>query len=138
VGGLAARRGTLLRIAEGLAAICPKVADDWERLHTPPVQLTRAHLTALDIAARRLSLRAAGTLLRLLDGLPGTPGGPGGSGGAAITGPQTRVRVRCERQLTRWADELAAGHDLAWVPVADQVDLQSETVLAAFRLISEA
>jgi hypothetical protein len=134
-GGLAARRGTLLRIAEGLAAICPKVADDWERLHSPPVQLTRAHLTALDIAARRLSLRAAGTLLRLLDGLPGTPGAPGG---AAAACPQARVRVRCERQLTRWADELAAGHDLAWVPVADQVDLQSETVLAAFRLVSEA
>ena len=134
-GGLAARRGTLLRIAEGLAAICPKVADDWERLHTPPVQLTRAHLTALDIAARRLSLRAAGTLLRLLDGLPGAPGAP--RAGVAA-GPQARVRVRCERQLTRWADELAVGHDLAWVPVADQVDLQSETVLAAFRLISEA
>jgi hypothetical protein len=131
------RRGTLLRIAEGLAAICPKVADDWERLHPPPVPLTRAHLTALDIAARRLSLRAAGTLLRLLDGLPvhetgGTAAEAVGEGSTA----RAQARDRCERQLIRWSDELAAGHDLAWVPVADQVNLQSETVLAAYRLLS--
>ena len=105
--------------------------------------LTRAHLTALDIAARRLSLRAAGTLLRLLDGLPShepgrppTPGPYAGGNAGGYASHRARVRDRCERQLTRWADELAAGHDLAWIPIADQVDLQSETVLAAYRLLS--
>jgi hypothetical protein len=115
--------GHLLRLAEGLTAICPQVADEWERLHPSPVPLTLAHLNALDIAARRISLRAAGTLLRMLDGLPGTA--------------QAQVRTVCEQQLARWADELEAGHRPVWVPVSDQVDLQSETVLAAFRLLTE-
>ncbi|MCL2552723.1 MAG: 3-hydroxyacyl-CoA dehydrogenase [Actinomycetia bacterium] len=113
---------TLLRLATGLVDICPQVADDWEALHPAPVPLTLAHVTALDIAARRISLRATGTLLRLLDGLPGE-------------GP-ARTRAECERLLLRWADELAVGHDLAWVPVPEQVELQSECVLAAFRLLA--
>lgn len=115
---------TLLRIAADLSAICPQVAADWEALHPSPVPLTCAHLTALDIAARRISLRAAGTLLRLLDGVPGARAG--------------RLRAECQRQLDRWAAELEAGHDLAWVPVAEQVDLQAECVLATFRLLSPA
>lgn len=115
----------LLRLAEGLAAICPQVAADWEALHPSPVPLTRAHLAALDIAARRISLRAAGTLLRLLDGLPpALPGAPA-------------ARIACEAQLAAWASELTAGHDLAWIPVPEQVDLQAESVLAAFRLLTD-
>ncbi|HEY5832732.1 M14 family zinc carboxypeptidase [Streptomyces sp.] len=113
----------LLRIAAELAGICRDVADDWDRLHPSPVPLTLAHLSALDIAARRISLRVTGVLLRLLDGLPGPA--------------EARVRASCEQQLTRWAGELEAGHHLAWVPVTDQVGLQSETVLAAFRLLNE-
>lgn len=96
--------------------------------------LTRAHLTALDIAARRISLRATGTLLRLLGSLPDAVLLPGERLPATA---RTRVRLQCERQLTRWSDDLAAGHALAWVPVPDQVDLQSETVLATFRLLNE-
>ncbi|MYS22624.1 hypothetical protein GA0115240_142530, partial [Streptomyces sp. DvalAA-14] len=126
-------RATLLRIVEDLTAICPEVADDWDRLHPSPVPLTRAHITALDIAARRISLRTTGTLLRLLDSLPAEGLPSERLPGTALS----RVRGLCERQLTDWADELTVGHDLAWVPVADQVDLQSETVLAAFRLLSE-
>jgi hypothetical protein len=118
-------RPPLLRLVEGLAAICPQVADDWERLHPAPVSLTRAHLTALDIAARRISLRAAGTLLRFLDGVPAT------------LPHASEARAACEAQLGTWATELAAGHDLAWVPVPEQVDLQSEAVLAAFRLLTD-
>ncbi|WP_405585340.1 M14 family zinc carboxypeptidase [Streptomyces sp. NBC_01190] len=134
---VAASRATLLRIAEDLTTICPLIADDWDRLYPSPVPLTRAHLTALDIAARRISLRATGTMLRLLDGLTGhdVPGGlpgerlPGTAGG--------RIRAQCERQLARWSDDLAAGHDLCWVPVRDQVALQTESVLATFRLLNE-
>ena len=47
------------------------------------------------------------------------------------------ARVACEAQLGTWATELGAGHELAWVPVPEQVDLQSEAVLAAFRLLTE-
>lgn len=114
----------LLRIVDELAAICRDVADDWDRLHPSPVPLTLAHLNALDIAARRISLRVTGVLLRLLDGLPGPA--------------EAQVRAACDVQLTRWAGDLEAGHHLAWVPVTDQVGLQSETVLAAFRLLNEA
>jgi Zinc carboxypeptidase len=114
--------GRLLRVVEGLTAICPTVADEWERLHPCPVPLTGAHLAALDIAARRISLRAVGTLLRLLDGLRGPA--------------EAQVREVCERQLARWAAELEEGHQPVWVPVPDQVDLQSETVLASFRLLA--
>ena len=113
---------TLLRLATGLTDICPQVADDWEALHPAPVELTLAHVTALDIAARRISLRTTGTLLRLLAGLPGEAA--------------ARTRAECDRLLDRWADELVVGHDLAWVPVPDQVELQSECVLAAFRLLT--
>ena len=83
--------------------------------------LTAAHLAALDIAARRISLRAMGTLLRLLDGAPGPAA--------------DRLREVCARRLARWAAELEDGHQPVWVPVPDQVDLQSETVLATFRLL---
>lgn len=113
----------LLRVVDGLTAICPKVADEWERLHPCPVELTRAHLAALDIATRRISLRALGTMLRLLDGVPGP----------AVA----QLREVCERQLARWAAELDTGHRPMWVPVPDQVDLQSEIVLSTFRLLTE-
>ncbi|MFJ2959485.1 M14 family zinc carboxypeptidase [Streptomyces sp. NPDC087270] len=113
-------RAHLLRVATELAAACPQVAAEWERMPPDAVPLTAAHLAALDIAARRIPLRAAGTLLRLLDGRPG---------------PATaEVKVACERQLARWADELTLGHDPVWVPVDEQVRVQSEAVLAAFRL----
>ncbi|MET9221256.1 M14 family zinc carboxypeptidase [Streptomyces sp. NPDC088197] len=113
----------LLRITGGMPAIMRSVADDWDGLHPSPVPLTLAHLNALDIAARRISLRATGIMLRLLDGR-------GGSAARTLHGV-------CSAQHARWAAELAAGHELTWVPVPDQVDLQSETVLAAFRLLNE-
>lgn len=112
----------LLRLAGELGAVCRSVADDWDDFHPSPVPLTVAHMSALDIAARRISLRAVGVLLRLLDGVPGAA--------------EERMRGVCERQLAQWAGELEAGHDLAWVPVPVQVDLQAETVLAAFRLLA--
>jgi hypothetical protein len=115
----------LLRTTGGMAAIMRSVADDWDRLHPSPVPLTLAHLNALDIAARRISLRATGIMLRLLDGLRPSPG--------SAPAP---LRTACAAQHARWARELASGHELTWVPVPDQVDLQSETVLAAFRLLT--
>jgi hypothetical protein len=74
---------------------------------------------ALDIAARRMGLRAAGTLLQLLAGDTSPPG--------------EQVRAAVEHRVGRWAAELAAAHELTWLPVPTQVDLQSEAVLSAFR-----
>ncbi len=118
-------RAHLLRVVAKLAAACPQVAAEWERLPPdalPPgtLPLTAAHVAALDIAARRIPLRAAGTLLRLLDGCPGPAA--------------AEVRAAAGQQFTRWADALAAGHDPVWVPVEQQVRLQAAAVLAAFRL----
>jgi hypothetical protein len=90
--------------------------------HHSPVPLTRGHLAALDIAVRRTSLRAVGTLLRLLDALTETV-------------RTQAVRADCERQLAHWVRELEREHQPVWVPVPDQVELQSETVLAAVRLL---
>jgi hypothetical protein len=109
----------LLRIADGLVAMGPRVAEEWDALHTSPVRLSRAHVHALDIAARRMGLRTAGTLLQLL--------------GSDSSPPGERVRAAGERRLGRWAAELAATHALTWLPVPTQVDLQSEAVLATFR-----
>ncbi|CAG6392382.1 3-hydroxyacyl-CoA dehydrogenase [Streptomyces cocklensis] len=108
----------LLRIADGLVAMGPRVAEEWDALHPSPVRLSRAHVHALDIAARRMALRAAGTLLQLLD--------------ADASPSAEAVRTACARRLARWAAELAAEHGLTWLPVPTQVDLQTEAVLSAF------
>jgi hypothetical protein len=106
-----ARDPRLLRIASGLAEMAPQVAAEWEGLHAaPPVRLTRAHVAALDVAARRMALRLAGALAQL---------------GSA----------EAESLLTAWAADLAATHTLTWLPVPTQVDLQTESVLTAARLL---
>ncbi|SDP22177.1 M14 family zinc carboxypeptidase [Actinacidiphila guanduensis] len=117
-------RAHLLRVVDTLAGVCLRVADDWERLYPSPVPLTQAHLAALDIAARRIPLRALGMLLRLLEGRSGIA--------------QDQVRAVCERQLARWADELEEGHQPVWVPVSAQAELQAQAVLATFRHLTEA
>jgi hypothetical protein len=45
------------------------------------------------------------------------------------------VRADCERRLAHWVRESECEHQPVWVPVPDQVELQSETVLAAVRLL---
>lgn len=110
-GRVPARDPRLLRIASGLAEMAPQVAAEWEGLHAaPPVRLTRAHVAALDVAARRMALRLAGALAQL---------------GSA----------EAESLLTAWAADLAATHTLTWLPVPTQVDLQTESVLTAARLL---
>ncbi|SHN14118.1 M14 family zinc carboxypeptidase [Actinacidiphila paucisporea] len=121
---LGADEARLLRVADGLVAMGPRVAEEWEGLYPSPVRLSCAHVAALDIAARRMSLRAAGALLQLL-------------GTSALLGA-ARLRVAASRRLSRWADELAASHGLTWLPVPTQVDLQSKTALTAFRLLRDS
>jgi hypothetical protein len=100
----------------------PGLADDFEALaRHSPVELTVAHLAALDVAGRRIALRATGMLLRLLDEAHVDEGPDGETG---------RLYTRLERRLDANSRDLLATADARWVPVADQVELQARTVLA--------
>ncbi|MEE4545755.1 M14 family zinc carboxypeptidase [Streptomyces sp. V4-01] len=125
---LLARSGTpatspLLRGVEQAAGAFAGLADDFETLcGQAPCTLTMAHLAALDIAGRRIALRAAGMLLRLVD--EGCPE-------EAADSEAARLRSRLERRLDAGSRDLLTLADAKWVPVADQVELQARTVLAA-------
>ncbi|WP_329176137.1 M14 family zinc carboxypeptidase [Streptomyces sp. NBC_01477] len=118
----------LLRGVEQAVGAFAALAADYDVLAADsPVPLTMAHVAALDIAARRIPLRAAGMLLRVLDEQP-LDGDPAGEPG--------RLRGRLERRLDAGARELVASVDARWVPVYDQVELQARTVLAAVDRLS--
>ncbi|WP_327289527.1 M14 family zinc carboxypeptidase [Streptomyces sp. NBC_01198] len=100
------------------------LAAEYDRLAADPQPpLTMAQVAALDITSRRIPLRAAGMLLRLLDEQPLGDGDPAAEPG--------RLRGRLERRLDAGARELVSTLDARWVPVYDQVELQARTVLAA-------
>jgi hypothetical protein len=124
---LSGAQGALLRGVEQAVGAFPGLADDYEGLagHAP-VRLTMAHIAALDIAARRIPLRAGGMLLRLLD-RAGAHEDPDGE--------CARVLARLERRLDAGARDLVGVMDARWVPVGDQVELQARTVLAAVELL---
>lgn len=129
---LGAPHGTealLLRGVEQAVGAFAGLATDYETLAAdPPVPLTMAHVAALDIASRRVPLRAAGMLLRLLDEQHQGDDDPAGEPG--------RLRTRLERRLDAGARDLVATTDARWVPVYDQVELQARTVLAAVERLS--
>ncbi|MYS23360.1 Zinc carboxypeptidase [Streptomyces sp. DvalAA-14] len=115
----------LLRGAEDAAAAFSGLADDYEALagHCPG-RLTMAHVAALDIAARRVPLRASGMLLRLLDESRAFPADDPNAEPA-------RLRSRLERRVDAGARDLVAALDARWVPVGTQAELQARMVLAA-------
>ncbi|NJP47037.1 M14 family zinc carboxypeptidase [Actinacidiphila epipremni] len=113
----------LLGGVEQAAAGFEPLADAYDALAADlPVPLTLAHVAGLDIAARRLPLRAAGMLLRLLDEQPLDDCDPAAE--------PARLRARLERRLDAGARELVGTADARWVPVYEQVELQARTVLA--------
>jgi hypothetical protein len=113
----------LLRGVEQAAGAFAGLADDFETLcGQAPCTLTMAHLAALDIAGRRIALRAAGMLLRLID--EGCPE-------HAADSEPARLRSRLERRLDAGSRDLLLLADAKWVPVPDQIELQARTVLAA-------
>jgi hypothetical protein len=119
--------GPVLRGVEQAVGAFGGLAEDYQDLAvSSPVPLTVAHLAALDIAARRIPLRACGMLLRLLDEarFDEDPDSEG-----------ARLRARLERRLDAGAGDLMAAMDARWVPVGDQVELQARTVLAAVEML---
>lgn len=120
--------GPLLRGIQQAVDIFPGLSDDFDDLAAhAPVPLTMAHVAALDIAARRIPLRAAGMLLRVLDEA---------RLGEDPNGEPARLRSRLERRLDAGARDLVASMDAHWVPVSDQAELQARTVLAAVDLLT--
>ncbi len=120
----------LLRGVEQAVSAFPALAEDYEALGAQaaagraPCELTMAHLAALDIAARRIPLRAAGMLLRLLDESRCEDAG-------GVDGEGARLRSRLERRLDAGARDLIGVADARWVPVPDQIELQARICLAA-------
>ncbi|ATL31325.1 M14 family zinc carboxypeptidase [Streptomyces formicae] len=105
--------GPLLRAARWALALVPGLADDWGRL--PPAGTSRAYIGSVDAFGRRLPLRAAAMLLRVLEDAG------------------DRAAPRLEQLVTLWSNAFAERFRARWVPMEDQVEHQSRTTLAAAR-----
>ncbi|KUO19097.1 M14 family zinc carboxypeptidase [Streptomyces dysideae] len=103
--------GPLLRAAQWGLELVPGLAADW--MHTPPADHTRAYVGSVDAFGRRLPLRAASMLRRVLE----------------ETGD--RAAPRLERLVAAWSDSFAERFRARWVPLEHQVEHQSRTVVAA-------
>ncbi|GAA2328468.1 M14 family zinc carboxypeptidase [Streptomyces kunmingensis] len=105
--------GPLLRAARWALSLVPGLADDW--VQPPPPDATMAYVGSIDAFARRLPLRAAAMLLRVLEeaGDPATP--------------------RLDALVTRWCEVYADRFGARWVPVAHQIEHQARTTIAAAR-----
>ncbi|MET8485804.1 M14 family zinc carboxypeptidase [Streptomyces tendae] len=116
-------RRVLEWMADGLYDL---VAESWEPLLRQPdgdsgttasPRLTTAGNSALEVVARRQPLRAAGLLLRLL---------------RAADDPAAAVlHHELDELFTTWCTDFEQSLRLRWVPVPDQVALQTRTVVAA-------
>ncbi|MEV5977634.1 M14 family zinc carboxypeptidase [Streptomyces sp. NPDC052114] len=105
--------GPLLRAARWALALVPGLADDWGRL--PPAGTSMAYIGSVDAFGRRLPLRAAAMLLRVLDEAG------------------DRSAPRLERLVTQWSEAFAERFRARWVPLEHQVEHQSRTTVAAAR-----
>ncbi|MDJ0380276.1 M14 family zinc carboxypeptidase [Streptomyces sp. G-G2] len=105
--------GPLLRAVDWTLALIPRVAAEWSGGAAPP-DASAAYIGSIDAFARRLALRAAAMLLRVLHAA-GHPAAPA-----------------LDRLVTVWCEAFAARFQARWVPVATQVEHQSRTVLATY------
>lgn len=103
--------GPLLRAARWALELVPGLAADW--MHTPPADNTMAYVGSVDAFGRRLPLRAAAMLLRVLQET------------------DDRAAPRLERLVATWSDSFTKRFRARWVPLEHQVEHQSRTVLAA-------
>ncbi|MCX5330601.1 MULTISPECIES: M14 family zinc carboxypeptidase [unclassified Streptomyces] len=103
--------GPLLRASRWGLELVPGLAADW--MHTPPADNTRAYVGSVDAFARRLPLRAASMLLRVL------------------LEQDDRAAPRLERLVATWSEAFADRFRARWVPLEHQIEHQSRTVVAA-------
>ncbi|MFJ4620254.1 M14 family zinc carboxypeptidase [Streptomyces sp. NPDC088812] len=103
--------GPLLRAARWGLELVPGLAADLT--HTPPADTTMAYVGSVDAFARRLPLRAAAMLWRVL------------------REREDRAAPRLEHLVAAWSESFAERFRARWVPVEHQVEHQSRTVVAA-------
>ncbi|MFF7448041.1 MULTISPECIES: M14 family zinc carboxypeptidase [unclassified Streptomyces] len=103
--------GPLLRAARWSLELVPGLAADWT--HTPPADDSRAYVGSVDAFARRLPLRAASMLLRVL------------------MAHDDRAAPGLERLVAAWSETFADRFRARWVPLEHQIEHQSRTVVAA-------
>jgi hypothetical protein len=103
--------GPLLRAARWALELIPGLAADWT--HMPPADDTMAYVGSVDAFGRRLPLRAAAMLLRVLQEA------------------DDRAAPNLERLVATWSDAFAERFRARWVPLEHQVEHQSRTVVAA-------
>ncbi|MGP3774903.1 M14 family zinc carboxypeptidase [Streptomyces sp. SDT5-1] len=105
--------GPLLGAARWALGLVPGLADDW--VQPPPPDATMAYVGSIDAFARRLPLRAAAMLLRVLEEAG------------------DRAAPRLDALVTRWCEAYAERFGARWVPVAHQIEHQARTTVAAVR-----
>lgn len=103
--------GPLFRAAKWALELVPGLAADWT--HTPPADDTMAYVGSVDAFGRRLPLRAAAMLLRVLQET------------------DDRGAEHLEHLVASWSDSFAERFRARWVPLENQVEHQSRTVVAA-------
>ncbi|MDV9178904.1 3-hydroxyacyl-CoA dehydrogenase, partial [Streptomyces sp. W16] len=91
--------------------LVPGLAADWT--HTSPADTTMAYVGSVDAFGRRLPLRAAAMLLRVL------------------RETDDRAAPLLEHLVASWSDAFAERFRARWVPLEHQVEHQSRTVVAA-------
>ncbi|MEU3794907.1 M14 family zinc carboxypeptidase [Streptomyces fructofermentans] len=121
--------GVLLAPVDDYLLVGPGLADSWDPdtgpapgadgTARPMPPLDTARLTALRISGRRLALRTAGLLRRLVTTAGNDPSGAG---------------AELDRLIDAWCADYHDGHGARWIPVARQADYQARVVLAAFDL----
>ncbi|WP_316311871.1 hypothetical protein, partial [Clavibacter michiganensis] len=97
--------GPLFRAAKWALELVPGLAADWT--HTPPADDTMAYVGSVDAFGRRLPLRAAAMLLRVLQEA------------------DDRGAERLEHLVASWSDAFAERFRARWVPLENQVEHQS-------------
>lgn len=117
-GGTDPGAAALLRAVDWTLALIPRITAEWTGPGAP-AEATAAYIGSIDAFGRRLSLRAAAMLLRVLRA-QGQPSAPA-----------------VDRLVAGWCEEFADRFQARWVPVATQVEHQSRVVLAAYdRLVA--